>query len=121
GVRGSGDAVKFDGVVMQSGVGDGFLRLFDGLQGYGVRSGLQVTAGKVELNVRGGVSGIEDVNQVAAAVIEFGVKIKDALLAVDFDLQSRHAGILNQQGNMKAISICRRAGQRKCNRARSVL
>ena len=106
---------------MESGVGNFLIRFFDGLQCYGVRSGLQITPGKVERNVRAGVSGIEDVYQVATAVIELRVKIKNALLAVDIDLQSRHAGILNQQCDMEPVGFSRRTIQRECNRARSVL
>src|ERR1035438_2551787 len=98
---------------MQSGVGNSLIRFFNGLQRNGVRSGLQVTAGKVKHNVRSGVNGIEDVKQVAAAVIELRMEIKDAAFPIDTDLQYRHAGILNQQGNMKLISRSRRIRKRK--------
>ncbi len=72
---------------MQSCVGNCLVRFFNGLKRDGIRSGLKITSRKVKYHIRGGVGGNEDIHQVAAAVVELGMKIKDAILAVDAYLQ----------------------------------
>ena len=47
-----GDAVEFDGVVIQPGIRNGFRRLFDNLQSNGIGAWSKVASGKYKINVR---------------------------------------------------------------------
>jgi hypothetical protein len=103
GMKVCGAVVEFNRIIGQACTRHELIGFLDCLKSDCVGALMQITAGKVEDNIGMRVHGIVCGDTVAHAGIEFWLKIKPAGLSINADLKSRHAGGLNQQGNMKAI------------------
>ena len=105
GVRGRrGGGREFERVPGEVGAGDRGVCVFDDFDGDGVCAGVEVAAGEGELDVGGGVLRVEDIIAVAVVVVERGMEIEAAMLAVDGDLDGGNGVELDDGGEVHGVT-----------------